>query len=108
MRNELWTPLKTFVRKLKETEYGNTGKSYYDFTTIVLASEFGRTVGGSIKSILANSDLDEAEKRTQILSQDISAHNPVNSCAFLGRASAMAHSSDGSGRRRSSRSPSTR
>ena len=84
MRNQLWTPLKTFVRKLKETEYRNTGKSYYDFTTIVLASEFGRTVGGSIKSILANSDLDEAEKRTQILSQDISAHNPVNSCAFLG------------------------
>lgn len=86
MRRELWTPLKTFVRKLKETEYGETGSSYFDHTTIVLSSEFGRTVGGSIESILENSDLDEAEKRKQILSQDISAHNPVNSCAFLGPA----------------------
>ncbi len=84
MRAELWTPLKTFVRKLKETEYGGTGNSFYDYTTIVLASEFGRTVGGSIESILGNSDLVEAEKREQILSQDISAHNPVNSCAFIG------------------------
>lgn len=84
MRAELWTPLKTFVRKLKETEYQDTGNSYYDYTTIVLSSEFGRTVGGSIASILANDDLDEAGKREQILSQDISAHNPVNSCAFLG------------------------
>ncbi len=84
MRRELWTPLKTFVRKLKETEYGDTGNSFYDHTTIVLSSEFGRTVGGNIESILENSDLDEAEKREQILSQDISAHNPVNSCAFLG------------------------
>ncbi len=84
MRRELWTPLKTFVRKLKETEYLDTGNSFYDYTTIVLSSEFGRTVGGSIETILANSDLSEEEKREQILSQDISAHNPVNSCAFLG------------------------
>ena len=84
MRRELWTPLRTFIRKLKETEYGETGNSYYEYTTIVLSSEFGRTVGGNIESILENSDLDEAEKREQILSQDISAHNPVNSCAFLG------------------------
>lgn len=84
MRTQLWDPLKTFVRKLKETEYGNSGTSYYDYTTIVLSSEFGRTVGGNINAILENQDLDEAEKRKQILSQDISAHNPVNSCAFLG------------------------
>ena len=84
MRRELWTPLKTFVRKLKETEYQDSGNSFYDYTTIVLSSEFGRTVGGSVASILANSDLSEEEQREQILSQDISAHNPVNSCAFLG------------------------
>ena len=84
IRNELWTPLKTFVRKLKETEYGNTGNSFYDYTTIVLASEFGRTIGGDIGSILEKTDLSEEDKRKQILSQDISAHNPVNSCAFLG------------------------
>ena len=84
MRRELWTPLKTFVRKLKETEYGGTGTSFYDHSTIVLSSEFGRTVGGDIGSILEKTDLSEEEKRKQILSQDISAHNPVNSCAFLG------------------------
>ena len=84
IRTELWSPLKTFVRKLKETEYGSSGNSYYDYTTVVLSSEFGRTVGGSIASILANTGLDAAEKREQVLSQDISAHNPVNSCAFLG------------------------
>lgn len=84
MRRELWTPLKTFVRKLKETEYGETGSSFYDHTTIVLSSEFGRTVGGDIGGILEKADLSEEEKREQILSQDISAHNPVNSCAFLG------------------------
>ena len=39
IRRELWTPLKTFVRKLKETEYGDSGNSYYDYTTIVLSSE---------------------------------------------------------------------
>ena len=85
MRRELWAPLKTFVRKLKETEYGDTGASFYDYATIVIASEFGRTVGGNISSILEKSDLSDKEKKAQILSQDISAHNPVNSCAFLGR-----------------------
>ena len=84
MRQELWTPLKTFVRKLKETEYGDSGKSFYDYTTIVLASEFGRTVSGNIGSILEKTDLSEEDKRTQILGQDISAHNPVNSVVFLG------------------------
>ncbi len=84
MRTQLWDPLKAFVRKLRETEYGSTGNSFYDYTTIVLASEFGRTVGGSVASILENAELDDAEKREQILSQDISAHNPVNSCAFIG------------------------
>lgn len=84
MRRELWTPLKTFVRKLRETEYGGTGTSFYDYTTIVLSSEFGRTVGGDVGSILEKADLSKEEKREQILAQDISAHNPVNSCAFLG------------------------
>ena len=84
IRKELWAPLKTFVRKLKETEYGDTGNSFYKYTTIVLASEFGRTVGGDIASILEKIDLSEEDKREQILSQDISAHNPVNSVAFLG------------------------
>ncbi len=84
MRRELRTPLKTFVRKLKEADYGQNGNSFYDYMTIVLSSEFGRTVGGNIASILDKTDLSDETKRDQILSQDISAHNPVNSCAFLG------------------------
>jgi len=34
----LWTPLKALVAKLKATPYAATGKSYWDFTTIVLAT----------------------------------------------------------------------
>ena len=84
MRDELWTPLRTSVGKLKSTEYKTTGKSYWDYTTIVLTSEFGRMVSGDVAKIVANSSLNEEEKRKQILSQDIVAHNPVTSCAFMG------------------------
>ncbi len=84
MRDELWTPLRTLVGKLKSTEYKTTGKSYWDYTTIVITSEFGRMVNGDIAKILANSSLSDEDKRKQILSQDIVAHNPVTSCAFMG------------------------
>ncbi|MBM3798241.1 MAG: DUF1501 domain-containing protein [Acidobacteria bacterium] len=84
MRDELWTPLRTLVGKLKSTEYKATGRSYWDYTTIVITSEFGRMVNGDIAKILANSSLSDEEKRKQILSQDIVAHNPVTSCAFMG------------------------
>ena len=84
MRRDLWPPFKTLVRKPKETECGDTGNSFCDYTTTALSSEFGRCVGSSIHTILENSGLDTAEKGEQILSQVISVRNPVNSCASLG------------------------
>jgi hypothetical protein len=83
MREDLWHPLKVFVHKLKNTEYRNTGKSLYDFTTIVLTSEFGRTIHGDVDRILSR-DIPETEKKKMIGDQDISQHWPVTSCAFLG------------------------
>ncbi len=42
----LWTPLQALVARLKNTQIGSTGKSYFDNTTIVLASEMGRSMSG--------------------------------------------------------------
>lgn len=84
MRRNLWNPLKTLVAKLKATPYGTTGKSYYDFTTIVLASEMGRTISGDVESILANSGMTDAQKYTEIMGQDCCQHWRVSSAAFLG------------------------
>jgi hypothetical protein len=84
MRKNLWNPLKTLVAKLKATPYGTTGKSYYDFTTIVLASEMGRTISGDVEAILANSGLTDTQKYDEILGQDCCQHWRVSSAAFLG------------------------
>ncbi len=84
MRRNLWNPLKALVARLKSTPYGTTGKSYYDFTTIVLASEMGRTISGDVESILANSGLTDAQKYTEIMGQDCCQHWRVSSAAFLG------------------------
>ena len=83
MRRELWNPLKTFVNKLKTTQFGTSGKSYWDLTTIVLASEMGRTIQGDVASILSSADPD-ATKYTKIMEQDCCQHWKVNSVAFLG------------------------
>jgi hypothetical protein len=85
MRANLWNPLKAFVRKLKTTEVpGVTGKSYWDFTTIVLCSEMGRTLRGDVDSILASTSMSSSEKYAAIMDQDVSQHWRVNSAAFLG------------------------
>ncbi|XXF77500.1 DUF1501 domain-containing protein [Myxococcaceae bacterium GXIMD 01537] len=84
MRKNVWAPLKTLVAKLKATPYGSTGKSYYDYTTIVLASEMGRTIMGEVEAILANAALTDAQKYEEILAQDCCQHWRVNSVAFLG------------------------
>jgi hypothetical protein len=84
MRRNLWNPLKTLVAKLKATPYGTTGKSYYDFTTIVLASEMGRTISGDVEAILANAGLTDTQKYDEILGQDCCQHWRVSSVAFLG------------------------
>ncbi|MFO0729049.1 MAG: hypothetical protein U1E65_35040 [Myxococcota bacterium] len=83
MTANLWTPLKTFVDRLKSTQYQSSGKSYYDLTTIVLASEMGRTIQGNVSTILSSADPPDSQY-TQILDQDVSQHWHVNSCAFLG------------------------
>ncbi len=83
MREELWDPLKTLVAKLKATQYKDTGKSLFDFTTIVLTSEFGRTIHGDVQAIEKMS-IPETEKKKMILDQDISQHWMVTSAAFLG------------------------
>jgi hypothetical protein len=83
LTRDLWTPLKALVRKLKATPYGTSGKSYWDLTTIVLASEMGRTIQGDVAPILASSD-PSATKYTKILEQDCCQHWRVNSVAFLG------------------------
>lgn len=62
--SNLWTPLKAFVSKLKGTPYGGTGKSYFDHTTIVIASEMGRSMNGG--------------------DEDVCQHWSTGSVAFLG------------------------
>ena len=83
MKDHLWKPLLTLVDLLKTTEYGDTGKSLYDLTTIVLTSEFGRTIRGDVDGI-QQMKIAEDEKKKQIEGQDISQHWKVTSAAFLG------------------------
>lgn len=83
MRRDLWTPLKALVKRLKETQYRDSGKSLFDLTTIVLTSEFGRTLHGDVRSIAGMAISDE-EKKKLIGGQDISQHWKVTSAAFLG------------------------
>jgi len=84
MRSDLWTPLKTFVAKLKATPLpGGSGRTYYDATTIVLCSEMGRTIQGDVASILSSADPD-ATKYAAIMDQDCCQHWKVSSVAFLG------------------------
>lgn len=83
MKSNLWTPLKALVARLKSTPYGTAGKSYWDLTTIVLASEMGRTIQGDVSSILASADPDST-KYANIMDQDCCQHWKVSSAAFLG------------------------
>jgi hypothetical protein len=83
MKTNLWTPLKALVTRLKNTPYGTAGKTYWDLTTIVLASEMGRTIQGDVSSILATADSD-AVKYANIMDQDCCQHWKVSSAAFLG------------------------
>jgi hypothetical protein len=83
MKEDLWDPLITLVELLKSTPYKNTGKSLYDFTTIVLTSEFGRTIHGDVEAI-QKMQISDAEKQKEIGGQDICQHWKVTSAAFLG------------------------
>lgn len=64
MDTELWKPLSAFVKRLKSTQYAQSGKSFFDLTTIVLASEMGRSVSGG--------------------DDDVCQHWDTSSVAFLG------------------------
>lgn len=83
MNDNLWKPLLVLVDLLKKTEYKNSGKSLFDFTTIVITSEFGRTIHGDVDAILKMS-IPEEEKQKLIDGQDVSQHWRVTSAAFLG------------------------
>jgi hypothetical protein len=83
MKEDLWDPLHAFVARLKNTEYRDTGSSFYDHTNIVLTSEFGRSLHGNVDAILKK-EIDELMKESEIGGQDICAHWKVSSCAFLG------------------------
>lgn len=83
MRENLWDPLHVLVERLKSTEYADTGKSYFDYTNIVLTSEFGRSLHGNVDPILAK-NIDQKKQESEIGGQDICSHWKVTSCAFLG------------------------
>ena len=83
MKENLWEPLLALVRRLKSTQHGNSGKSLWDLTTIVLTSEFGRTIHGDVEEIKKMKIPDE-DKQKMIDGQDISQHWKVTSAAFLG------------------------
>lgn len=85
MKQDLWDPLHALVDLLKNTEYKQTGRSYFDHTNIVLTSEFGRTIHGNVDGIVKK-DISDEKKDKEIGGQDISAHWQVTSCAFLGGA----------------------
>ncbi|MEO6787836.1 MAG: hypothetical protein ABI318_17065 [Chthoniobacteraceae bacterium] len=83
MREDLWDPLHALVARLKGTEYQGSGKSLFDHTNIVLTSEFGRSIHGSVDDILQK-QMAEQQRQKAIDGQDISAHWKVTSAAFLG------------------------
>lgn len=86
MRNNLWTPLKAFVNRLKNTPLPDGSGSYYDVTTIVLASEMGRTIGETDASgVISDPKNDtDAKRYAEVMKQDVCNHWHVTSAAFLG------------------------
>ena len=84
MQQQLWGPLLTLVDLLKITPHKVTGRPLWEYTNIVLTSEFGRTIHGEVDSILADQSLSEVERKQKINGQDISEHWKVTSAAFLG------------------------
>ena len=84
MAQDLWNPLNTFVDLLRETPAPEGGgQSLFDRSTLVLTSEFGRTIHGEVDAI-QQMKISDAEKQEMIDGQDISQHWKVTSAAFLG------------------------
>lgn len=87
MNSNLWAPLNVLVSKLKATPHPVTGKSYFDHTTIVLASEMGRMMSADAADIIAGSVTGvttDDQKSAAIQDQDVCQHWFVSSVAFLG------------------------
>jgi hypothetical protein len=83
MREDLWSPLHALVKRLKETPYDDGQSALFDHTTIVLTSEFGRTIHGDVDGIV-KMKIPDQDKEKQIDGQDICQHWKVTSCALLG------------------------
>jgi hypothetical protein len=83
MNAQLWEPLLTLVDLLKKTPHKTTGRPLWEYTTIVLTSEFGRTIHGDVDAIL-KMNIPDVDKQKMIEGQDISEHWKVTSAAFLG------------------------
>jgi hypothetical protein len=83
MNRQLWEPLLTLVDLLKKTPHKTTGRPLYEHTTIVLTSEFGRTIHGDVDAI-RSMNIPDVDKQKMIDGQDISQHWKVTSAAFLG------------------------
>ena len=86
VRNEIWNPLKAFVRELKATAMPGTtdGTTMFDRTTIVLCSEMGRTIAGDVSSVVADASRTVEARYQDILAQDVCQHWHVSSAAFIG------------------------
>ncbi|MHB8520122.1 MAG: hypothetical protein ACYDH9_05140 [Limisphaerales bacterium] len=83
MKEDLWDPLHALVKQLKATPYADGQTSLYDHTTIVITSEFGRTIHGDVDGI-EKQKIPDGEKQKKIDDQDICQHWMVTSAAFLG------------------------
>jgi len=85
MRDNLWVPLSTLVGKLKGQQLPDgSGRSYYDVTTIVLASEMGRIMGQVDAEPLREDGSGAANQYSEIMDQDVCQHWHISSAAFLG------------------------
>jgi hypothetical protein len=79
---QLWDPLNALVDLLKTTPHKTTGRPLWEYTTIVLTSEFGRTIHGDVDDIL-KMNIPDVDKQKMCDDQDISQHWKVTSAAFL-------------------------
>lgn len=68
---------------LKNTPHKTTGRPLWEYTTIVLTSEFGRTIHGDTEAI-QSMKISDVDKQKLLDGQDISEHWRVTSAAFLG------------------------
>ncbi len=86
MTTNLWNPLTALVKRLKSTQAPGATGSLWDYSTIVLASEMGRTLSGDVTPILMDNVKypDDPTKYDNIMQQDCCQHWEVNSAAFLG------------------------